>query len=268
MGNSITLLGGFFLGMHGQQFYIMSLFWAWLGMSAVIASGCILNNIIDSDIDALMERTRNRPSVQGRVSSTYSVLLALLLLCVGLVVLFKYVNPVACYVAFLGWVTYVILYSLWFKRRSVWGTFIGGVAGAMPPVVGCVAVSGIVDLRALLWFALLFCWQIPHSYAIAIYREHDYRAAQIPVLSLMVSRIITQICMFVFTGCFSALLLVPFFMGWLSALYGIVALVIGCAWLICAGYGFLSTDWALWGRRMFLVSLLAINMTVLGMLLG
>ncbi len=268
MGNSITLLGGFFLAMHGLQFEVMSLLWAWLGMSMVIASGCILNNFIDRDIDALMERTRQRPSVQGTVSLSVGLWLAMVLVCLGWVILWCAVNPLSCYLAGLGWLTYVVLYSLWLKRRSIWGTAIGGVAGAIPPVVGYVALTSKLDAQAVLLFGALFCWQIPHSYAIALYRDQDYRAANIPVLTTVFGRGITQWCMCLFTVCFAVIILLPVVWSWMGYGYGTVSLLLGSLWVVCAVRGFWVNDIALWGRRMFLCSLLAINGWVLALLIG
>ena len=268
MGNSVTLLGGFFLAMHGQQFQWSSLFWAWLAMSMVIASGCILNNFIDRDIDALMERTQTRPSVTGDVSLASGCWLATALLCLGLVIMWCMVNALACYAATLGWFVYVVLYSLWFKRRSLWGTAIGGVAGAMPPVVGCLAIYNQLNLQVFVWFALLFCWQIPHSYAIALYRDKDYRAANIPVLTWRCSRSVTQLGMLALTAMFSVFVILPYVLGWLNLAYGLIAIAASVLWLTYALFGFWSRDLVLWGRRMFIISLIIINAIVIGMLVG
>ncbi len=268
MGNSITLLGGFFLAMHGLQFEVMPLLWAWLGMSMVIASGCILNNFIDRDIDALMERTKKRPSVQGTVSLSVALWLAMMLVCCGMGILWYGANPLSSYLSGLGWFTYVVLYSLWLKRSSVWGTAIGGVAGAIPPVVGYVALVARLDYPAVLLFCVLFLWQIPHSYAIALYREQDYRVARIPVLSLVCGHGVTRWCMLILTMGFCIAIVLPYCFGWLGVAYGIVSSFIGVLWLICAVRGFWLDDVGLWGRQMFLCSLLAINGWVLALLIG
>lgn len=268
MGNSITLLGGFFLAMHGLQFEVMPLLWAWLGMSMVIASGCILNNFIDRDIDALMERTQRRPSVQGTVSLSVGLWLAMILVCCGLSILWYGANHLSSYLSGFGWFTYVVLYSLWLKRSSVLGTAIGGVAGAIPPVVGYVALAAKLDYQAVLLFCVLFLWQIPHSYAIALYREQDYRVARIPVLPLVYGHGVTRWCMLILAMCFCIAIVLPYCFGWLSVIYGAISTLIGVLWMVGAIRGFCLDDVGLWGRQMFLWSLLAINGWVLALLIG
>ena len=180
-GNVLSVAGGFFLASKGH--FDLALFLAAvIGTSLVVASGCVFNNCIDRDIDIKMDRTKNRVLVQGLISAKVALLYATLLGVAGLVLLYRVANPLAALFAAIGFVIYVGLYSLYFKRKSVHGTLIGSLSGAMPPVIGYVAVSNHFDMAALTLLVMFSLWQMPHSYAIAIFRFNDYLAASIPVL--------------------------------------------------------------------------------------
>ena len=179
-GNLISVVGGFFLSSKGSL--ELDLFLATLvGVSLVIASGCVFNNYIDRDIDCLMERTRNRVLVQGLIGPRATLGYATGLGIVGVALLY-WVNPLSAALGGLGFVVYVGLYTLWLKRRSVYGTLVGSLSGATPPVIGYCAVSNEFDSGALILLLIFSLWQMPHSYAIAIFRFKDYQAAAIPVL--------------------------------------------------------------------------------------
>jgi protoheme IX farnesyltransferase len=146
-----------------------------------VASGCVFNNCIDRDIDLKMERTKNRVLVQGLISLKLALVYATVLGVAGLCLLYGG-QPVGGLFAVIGFVIYVGFYSLYLKRKSVHGTLVGSLSGAMPPVIGYVAVSNSFDMAALTLLVMFSLWQMPHSYAIAIFRFNDYLAASIPVL--------------------------------------------------------------------------------------
>ncbi|MGC6746823.1 UbiA family prenyltransferase [Escherichia coli] len=138
-------------------------------MSLVVASGCVFNNYIDRDIDRKMERTKNRVLVKGLIlllsrwcTPPCWVLLAFMLLWFG-------ANPLACWLGVMGFVVCVGVYSLYMKRHSVYGTLIGSLSGAAPPVIGYCAVTGEFDSGAAILLAIFSLWQMPHPYAIAIF---------------------------------------------------------------------------------------------------
>ncbi|XPE52237.1 UbiA family prenyltransferase [Shigella flexneri] len=150
----------------------------------MVASGCVFNNYIDRDIDCIMERTKNRALVKGLIAPAYrsctpprSALRALHCSTLG---------PIRWpLLAVLGFIVYVGVYSLYMKRHSVYGTLVGSLSGAAPPVIGYCAVSGQFDSRRAILLAIFSLWQMPHSYAIAIFRFKDYQAANIPVLPVV-----------------------------------------------------------------------------------
>lgn len=132
-----------------------------------------------------MERTKNRVLVKGLISPTVSLVYATLLGIAGFMLLWFGANPLACWLSVMGFVVYVGIYSLYMKRHSVYGTLIGSLSGAAPPVIGYCAVTNEFDSGALILLAIFSLWQMPHSYAIAIFRFKDYQAANIPVLPVV-----------------------------------------------------------------------------------
>jgi len=273
VGNVITLAGAFFLASHlVSSISISSLLLLFvltlLGMSFVIASGCVFNNVIDRDIDGLMERTRSRVLVKGLVSVPAALSYAVLLGLSGLVILYFATNPLTAGVALFGLVVYVCVYSLYAKRHSVYGTIIGGVAGAIPPVVGYCALTNRLDLGAMVLFSILFFWQIPHSYAIAIYRLADYEHANIPVLPTQRGIDYTKMSMLVYIAAFTIVAVMPTILGLTGLLYLVVALSVGLIWFYLGLQGFhRQQDDRLWARKLFFFSIINIMLLSLFMAL-
>lgn len=181
MGNLISVAGGFLLAARGDVDWPLMVA-TLVGLSLVVASGCAVNNCIDSDIDTKMQRTRTRVTVTGEMSLKAAFWHGVVLGGAGFALLAFYTNLTAVFFAALGYVVYVGVYSLYMKRNSVYGTLVGSLSGAVPPVVGYCAVTGEFDTAAAILLVMFSIWQMPHSYAIAIFRYKDYEAANIPVL--------------------------------------------------------------------------------------
>ncbi|ALM53204.1 protoheme IX farnesyltransferase [Halomonas huangheensis] len=257
-GNVISVLGGYFLAAQGQ-FEALVFLSALVGLALVIASGCAFNNVIDQDIDALMERTRNRPLVQGRVSEAATLRFATLLGLAGFVVLALGTNWLTLGLAAFGFVIYVGAYSLYMKRHSEFGTLVGSLSGAVPPVVGYCAASGTFDTGALTLLVIFCLWQMPHSYAIAIFRMEDYRAANIPVLPVVrgIGTAKHHILGYILAFIGAALSLSV--AGYAGPGYFVVALVLGVYWLYIAAKGYRTDDNVRWARQVFGISILTIT---------
>jgi protoheme IX farnesyltransferase len=252
-GNIVTAAAGFFMASRGH--FDLLLFAAMLiGLSLVIGAACVCNNYLDREMDRKMYRTRNRPLAKGTVPATHALVFAALLGCLGTGVLYGFTNPLTALSAWIGVVAYVAVYGLC-KYRTVHGTLIGSVSGAIPPVVGYVAVSGSLDLGAGLLFLIVVCWQMPHFFAIAMVRLEDYRAAGIPVLPLVRGLYATKVQMVIYTGAFGIAALLPLIFGYAGRLYGISAALLGVGWVICSLQGFSSPNERAWARKMFLASL-------------
>jgi heme o synthase len=261
-GNIIAVLGGYFLvSPHPANF--LHLVWTLLGISFVIASGCVFNNVIDRDIDRLMERTKHRVLAKDELAPAIAISYAILLGIFGFEILFLKTNLLTVLISILGFLGYVVIYSLLIKRRSMLSTPIGAIAGAVPPVVGYCAVTNTFDMGAVLAFLILFLWQMPHFYAIAIYRIKDFKAASLPILPLRKNIYYTQIMMLVYILFYTTVTLLPTFLGYMNYFYFSIALFLGLLWFMLGISGLKTQDNKIWARKMFLFSI--INLTVLCM---
>lgn len=256
-GNLIAAAGGFLLAARGVVDPVRFAA-AMAGTSLVVASGCVFNNVIDRDIDALMARTRTRALVTGAATPGLARVWGALLGVAGFAVLALGVNAWAVGFAAMGWLVYVGLYSLWLKRRSVAAIWVGSLAGAAPPVIGYVAAAGSPDFGAALLFLIYALWQIPHSDAIAIFRLKDFAAAGLPVSPLArgMAAAKRHIAATVFAFTLAALALTLF--GYTGYAYFAVAAVAGGYWFAIALRGRAAESDAQWARQVFVCSIFTI----------
>ncbi|TDV60807.1 heme o synthase [Pseudomonas sp. LP_7_YM] len=257
-GNVLSVAGGFFLASKGHVDFGLFLV-AMIGTSLVVASGCVFNNCIDRDIDLKMERTRNRVLVQGLVSLKLALTYAVVLGVVGVGLLYFKANALAALFAVIGFVIYVGFYSLYLKRKSVHGTLVGSLSGAMPPVIGYVAVSNSFDLAALTLLVMFSLWQMPHSYAIAIFRFNDYLAASIPVLPVKRGIRVAKRHILIYILAFLLATLMLTFGGYAGLNYLAVAAAMGMYWLYMAWTGYKAKDDTVWARKLFVFSIFTIT---------
>ncbi|CAL13180.1 protoheme IX farnesyltransferase [Yersinia enterocolitica (type O:9) str. YE212/02] len=257
-GNLISVVGGFLLASKGVIDY--PLFLATLfGVSLVVASGCVFNNYIDRDIDRIMERTKNRVLVKGLIDPKVSLIYASILGIAGMLLLYVGANPLAMWLAVIGFVIYVGVYSLYMKRKSVYGTLIGSLSGAAPPVIGYCAVTGQFDMGALILLLIFSLWQMPHSYAIAIFRFKDYQAANIPVLPVIKGISVTKNHITLYILAFMVATLMLTLSGYAGYKYLVVAAAVSVWWLGMALRGYKATNDSVWARKLFVFSIIAIT---------
>ncbi len=225
-----------------------------VGMGAVIASSCVANNLLDRGIDAKMVRTQQRSLVTGRIQTPAATLFALILLAVGVAVLASTTNLMTLQLALIGYIWYVFLYGM-AKRRTRHSTLIGSVPGAIPIMAGYTAASGTGDTVAWLLFLMLVTWQMPHFYAIALYRQKEYDAAGLPVASVVLGRKVVYQQMIVFAALYCCVIAVLIAMGGVHWIGGAVLLIGGLYWTqqIAIGRPAFTDAWA---RRTFRQSLL------------
>ena len=255
-GNALTAAGAF---IYASQWQIdLLLFLATVGgLSLVIASACVCNNYLDRSIDAKMKRTQKRALVTGTISVRNAMFYATVLGALGFLLLTVCVNALTAGIGLAAFISYVALYGI-AKRRSVHGTLVGSIAGAAPPVVGYTAVMNRLDTTALILFLILVCWQMPHFYAIAIYRLKEYKAAAIPVLPAIKGtqaakiQIIVYIVVFIIAACSLTIF------GYAGYFYAAVMLLAGIWWLYRSLHGFKTLNDDKWARQMFGFSLLVL----------
>jgi protoheme IX farnesyltransferase len=255
-GNLISVTSGFFLASRGSIDAAL-LVSTILGISLVIASGCVLNNFIDRGVDRLMSRTRNRALAKGTVSPKAAVLYACLLGIGGMVLLWTATNLLTLAIAAAGFVIYVFVYSL-LKHHSVYAPLIGSLAGAAPPLAGYCAVSNHFDLGAVILLSIFSLWQMPHFYSIAIYRLEDYAAAAIPVLPVKRGISAAKKHIIVYLSAFVAATLLLTLVGYTGYRYFGVAVVLGAVWLSMAWAGYKTMDNKRWARKLFACSIVTI----------
>jgi len=257
-GNLVSLVGGYLLASRGvvdaiHIALVMS------GVALVIGSGCAANNVIDRDIDRLMERTYTRPMAAGSISIRSALTFACVLAFVGFWLLYAATRRIEPLVLMLiGYVVYVGLYSLFLKRRSVHATLIGSISGAIPPVVGYCSVRGTIDTAAVALFVIFGIWQMPHSYAIAMFRWKDYEAACIPILPLVKGRHQAKKRIVLYIAAFLVAALSLAALGYVGNLYISIVLLSGLYWLKIAMDGFRTGDDVRWARRVFAASIAAV----------
>lgn len=258
-GNVMTAGAGFLFA--SRSGFDLWLFIAMLlGTSCVIGAACTINNVLDRDIDRIMSRTKKRATVTGTVSAAHATLFGIILGLIGLGVLALWTNWLVVGIGIIGFIDYVWLYGALSKRRSIHGTLVGSISGATPILAGYCAVTGHIDLAGMLLFAALFLWQMPEFYSISIYRHDEYKAAGVPVISVIKGIRHTKNQIFAYTAAFVAATLLLFIEGSSSATYAIVMAILGSYWLWLGAKGVRTPPQhaAAWAKRMFRFSLVII----------
>jgi protoheme IX farnesyltransferase len=208
--------------------------WTMLGGALAAMSAGTLNCVYDADIDRLMRRTQSRPIPAQRISvlaaTTHAVVMGVLSFCI----FYFRVNPLAAWLSLAGNVYYVVLYTMWLKRRTPQNIVIGGAAGAIPPLVGWAAVTHTIGGPAIGLFAIIFLWTPPHFWALALNSENDYAKAGIPMLPNVVGERRTKSAIVAYTLILVAATLILFPLHVMGALYFTGAAVLGAAFIAYA----------------------------------
>ncbi len=228
-----TAVVGMFLAVPGMPPW-GALLWGTLGIGLQAASAAAVNQIIDRNIDARMARTCGRPLVTGSLTMTESIAFATIIGLLGFAVLWVFVNPLTAVLTQFTLIGYAGIYTLYLKRATPQNIVIGGAAGAAPPVLGWVAVTGEVHAHALILFAIIFVWTPPHFWALAIDRRDDYAKADIPMLPVTHGIEFTRTQVLLYTVLLLVVTVLPFATGMSGWLYLIGALVLGGVFLYYA----------------------------------
>jgi len=197
------------------------------------ASGA-LNMWYDADIDALMQRTASRPIPRGYVTPDEALTFGTILAIGSVATLGLIVNWVAGALLAFTIAFYVLVYTMWLKRRTPQNIVIGGAAGAFPPMIGWAAATGSVGLESLALFAIIFMWTPPHFWALALYRARDYSRAGVPMLPVVAGPDETRKQIVIYSALLAPLALWPAFIGLAGGLYVLVAAGLGAIFLALA----------------------------------
>ena len=191
----------------------IKLFWATLGIGLMSSAGAAINHIVDHKADAKMRRTSKRPLPTGRLSQTTAMGVALLWFILGTTILLWQTNPLTTWLTFLAMIGYAFIYTLFLKRTTPQNIVWGGAAGAVPPLLGWVAMTGAVTVEAVILFLIIFFWTPPHFWPLAIHRVEDYKKAGFPMLPVTHGIDYTKKQIVLYTGLLFITTMLPFFVG-------------------------------------------------------
>ena len=237
-----------------------------LGIALAAASANTLNAYIERELDGRMERTRNRPLPSGKLTPRSALIFGWILGIAATFLLWAVAGAAAAGVGVASILYYVFVYTVWLKPRSAWNAVVGGAAGASAPLIADAAVNGSVGVPGLLLFAIVFFWQPPHVWAIALYRKSDYAAAGIPMLPNVIGDEPTRRWMLWCTLGLVPVTLAPVFLGLLGHVYMAVAVGMNVWFAVSSLQVWRQrTDEA--ARRMFRVSLVYLFSLYLAMLI-
>lgn len=189
------------------------------GIGLLSAAAAALNHVVDQRIDALMARTHSRPVARGRVSSKNAIVFACSLALSGFLLLYFAVNPLTAWLTLLSLFGYAVVYTMFLKRATPQNIVIGGLAGAMPPLLGWTAVTGDVHSHALLLVMIIFAWTPPHFWALAIHRRDDYARVNMPMLPVTHGIDFTKSAILLYTLLLCLVCLLPYIVGMTGAIY-------------------------------------------------
>jgi len=231
----VTAVAGMFLATEPAGMVPVSLLIpAIAGLSLAMMASAAINQIMDQKIDAVMARTENRPIVTGRINTRAAIVFAVALAIISMALLYFLVNPITAWLTLFGFVGYAFIYTLWLKRATPQNIVIGGLAGAIPPLLGWTAVTAELHPYALLLVLIIFVWTPPHFWALAIHRAEEYAKAEIPMLPVTHGIPFTRESVLYYTVLLFVSSLLPYLTGMSGLIYLAAAVVLGVIFLVHA----------------------------------
>ncbi len=227
----LTSLVGMFLAVPGMVALDILIFGN-LGIALVAGSGAVVNHLIDYKVDSQMKRTHNRPIPQGRVDPKQAAVFAAAIGILGMLILLFMVNALTAWLTLASFVGYAFIYTGYLKRATPQNIVIGGLSGAMPPLLGWAAVTGTIEPGALILVLIIFAWTPPHFWALAIHRKEEYAKTGIPMLPVTHGEHITKIHIILYTIIMFLITLLPYLTGMSGPLYLLAAIVLGIGFLV------------------------------------
>ena len=229
----ITSLVGMFLATRAGVAWQVLIFGN-LGIGLCAGAAAAVNHVVDRRIDSIMARTLKRPVTSGRISPSAALGFALLLAVAGMALLLTFTNELAAWLTLASLLGYAVLYTGFLKRATPQNIVIGGLAGAAPPLLGWVAVTGHISAEPLLLVLIIFAWTPPHFWALAIHRKEEYAKADIPMLPVTHGEHYTKVHILLYTLVMFAVTLLPYAIHMSGLLYLACAVVLGGRFLYWA----------------------------------
>lgn len=257
LSNTLSGVAGFFLAASLVSFSVSAFIGATFGIAFIIASACVLNNILDRNMDKRMERTTERGVASGAISVSKATVFSTILGAIGFVLLLFLTNTLTLVLGVIAFVWYVVVYG-YAKRTTPLSTVIGGVAGALPPVAGYTALTGQIDAAAIILFWILFFWQLPHFYAIAMFRKEDYAKANVPVWSVKYGMESTKKQLFISVVLYAVVASLLTFYGYTGITYLVLSTALSVYWIYKGIVLYPKKDNGKWAKTMFGISLLVL----------
>lgn len=202
-----------------------------LGIALCAGSAACINHLVDRRVDQKMARTHNRPVATGRVEPKQAVIFATLVGVLGMAILLVFINALTAWLTLASLIGYALVYTLFLKRATPQNIVIGGLAGAAPPLLGWVAVTGEIHAHGLLLVLIIFAWTPPHFWALAVHRRNEYAKAEIPMLPVTHGVPYTKVHILIYTFVLFAVSLLPYVIGVQNWLYLLGAVVLGAGFL-------------------------------------
>lgn len=253
IGNLVTAIAGFIFASEGS--FNLALFTAWvLGISLVMASACVFNNYIDRGVDAKMARTKKRALVTRDIPVLNAIVFGSVLGIAGFLLIVAFINIPTFILGIAAYVNYIIFYGIT-KRKSIHGTLVGTISGALPLAGGYTAATGRINEITVILFLIMVFWQMPHFYAIAMYRLKDYKSAGIPVLPAIRGISVTKFSILAYILLFFFAIIYLYVAANMGYVYLAAMSAATIFWLVYGLKGLTTNKDRVWAGKMFSISL-------------
>lgn len=194
-------------------------------------SAAAINMWFDRDIDAIMKRTQKRPIITGTINPEEALSFGVVVGILSVILMALCVNIISSVLLSITILYYIFIYTMWLKRSSIQNVVIGGVAGALPPMIGWAAINGEISWQSFSLFAIIFMWTPPHSWALALFREEDYRNCGVPMMPVIKGDLYTKKQIFLYSILMILTSLSPYMLGMSNAKYMLIALCMGAGFM-------------------------------------
>jgi len=231
----VTAIAGMFLATKPAGMVPLDvLFLGSLGLAMAMAASAVINHVVDQKIDLIMSRTNNRPVATGKIKPLNAIVFASILTILSLLILDQTINRLTAILTLFGVIGYAGVYTFYLKRATPQNIVIGGLAGAIPPLLGWASVTGTLAPEAFALVLIIFIWTPPHFWALAIHRKEEYAKAEVPMLPVTHGEEFTKTNILYYTILLFISALIPFIIGMSGLIYLASAFFLGLIFLVYA----------------------------------
>lgn len=236
--------------------------WFLIALSLASSGASVFNNYYDRDIDCLMKRTSKRPLAERRLTPSHALIFGIVLSIIAFAMFLIFFNLLSAILAASATICYSYVYTV-LKRTTPKATEIGGISGALPPVIGWAAARGTINLEALVLFAIMFLWQPPHFWSLGLCYKEDYKKAQIPTMSVVYSENDTTIRSLIYVLCLISVSVMPYLIGMTGYVYLVISTFLGILYVVLYGVA-LVTKLDI-NRKLFFYSIIYLSLVFIAM---